>query len=68
MDANSYIAPFNERIHMFPNQADQFTSIKKRTSMQVQSSKSEKMIKELKDAVMTTLPIQQKFVYTIDGR
>lgn len=36
--------------------------------MQVQSSKSEKMIKELKDAVMTTLPIQTKFVYTIDGR
>jgi 3-methyladenine DNA glycosylase Tag len=57
MDANSYIAPFNDHIHMFPDKPDQFTSIKKRTSMQVQSAKSEKLVKELKDAVMTTLPI-----------
>ena len=52
---------------MFPDNAEQFTSIKKRTSMQVQSLKSEKLIRELKDSIMTTLPIEIKHVYTISG-
>lgn len=68
MDANSFIRPFDERLQMFPDSEEQFTSIKKRTSMQVQSSKSEKLVKELKDAIMTTLPIQTKYVFTISGK
>jgi len=40
MDANSYIAPFDPRLHMFPDNENQYTSLKKRTSMQVQTAKS----------------------------
>ena len=68
MDANSFIKPFDERLHLFPDSEEQFTSIKKRTAMQVQSSKAEKLVKELKDAIMTTLPIQTKHVFTISGK
>lgn len=35
--------------------------------MQTQTAKSEKLIKELKDAIMTTLPIETKHVFTISG-
>ena len=67
MDANSYIAPFDERIFMFPDSADIFTTVKKRTSMQVQTKKAEKLVEENKDAIMTTLPFQLRHVMKIDG-
>lgn len=44
MDANSYIEPFHKCMNMFPELEKQYTSIKKRTSMQVQSSKAEKLV------------------------
>ena len=44
MDANSYIEPFDKRIFMFPDSPDIFTTIKKRTSMQVQSKKAELLV------------------------
>ncbi len=69
MDANSYIAPFNERLHMFPDNPEIYTTIKKRTSMQVQTAKAEKLIQENKDSIMTTLPLLgMKHVLTINGQ
>lgn len=44
MDANSYIHPFDKDIFMFPDSAEIFTTVKKRTSMQVQTSKAEKLV------------------------
>lgn len=67
MDANSFIKPFDERLHMFPDSPEQYTTIKKRTSMQVQSSKAEKLVQENKDAIMTTLPFKMKQILTISG-
>ena len=67
MDANSYIAPFDNRIFMFPDSANIFTTVKKRTSMQVQTKKAEKLIEENKDAIMTPLPFQMRHVMKIDG-
>lgn len=67
MDANSFIPGFNERLHMFPDSAEQYTTIKKRTSMQVQTSKAEKLVQENKDAIMTTLPFKMKQILTISG-
>lgn len=67
MDANSYIEPFDKRIFMFPDSPNIYTTVKKRTSMQVQSKKAEKLIQENKDAIMTTLPFQLKHVMKIDG-
>ena len=67
LDANSFIKPFNEKIYMFPDIKDIFTTVKKRTSMQVQTLKAETLVKENKDAIMTTLPIREKKVFTIAG-
>ena len=67
MDANSYIAPFDKRLNMFPDKAEIYTCVKKRTSMQVQTSKAEKLVQENKDAIMTTLPLDLKHVMKIDG-
>lgn len=67
MDANSYIAPFDKKLNMFPDRAEIYTCVKKRTSMQVQTSKAEKLIQENKDAIMTTLPFHMKHVMKIDG-
>lgn len=67
MDANSYIPPFDKEIYMFPDSSDIFTTVKKRTSMQVQTSKAEKLVQENKDAIMTTLPLKMAHVMKIDG-
>ena len=52
---------------MFPDTAKIYTTVKKRTSMQVQTSKAEKLVEENKDAIMTTLPFELKHVMKIDG-
>ena len=67
MDANSYIAPFDQRLNMFPDKAEIYTCVKKRTSMQAQTSKAEKLVQENKDAIMTTLPFRMRHVMKIDG-
>ena len=67
MDANSYVAPFDKRIFMFPESASIFTTVKKRTSMQVQTKKAEKLIQENKDIFLTTLPFHMHHVMKIDG-
>lgn len=36
--------------------------------MQVQSAKAEKLVKELKDSIMTTLPMETRYVFTISGK
>lgn len=40
MDANSFIPTFDKEIFMYPDSADIYTTVKKRTSMQVQTSKA----------------------------
>ena len=67
MDANSYIAPFDKRLFMFPDSENIYTCVKKRTTMQVQTSKAEKLVQENKDAIMTTLPFDMRHVMKIDG-
>jgi hypothetical protein len=67
MDANSFIPPFDKRLNMYPDKPEVYTCVKKRTSMQVQTSKAEKLVQENKDAIMTTLPFQLRHVLKIDG-
>lgn len=71
LDANSYIPDVNKQIpqlNAFPDNSDIFTTVKKRTSMQVQTSKAEKMVQENKDLILTTLPFKLKDVFTIAGQ
>ena len=67
MDANSYIKPFKNDLYMFPDQPEIYTCVKKRTSMQVQTKKAEKLVQENKDAIMTTLKFKKQLVMTIAG-
>lgn len=56
-DINSFLPSFDNSFHLYPENITQSTVVKKRTSMQVQSNKSEVVSKESKDSILTNLPI-----------
>lgn len=69
-DLNSYLSPPNEfrsLLHMYPRSEEQLTTIKKRTMVQGQFHKGNKIIEESKDKIITTLPIREGQVLYITG-
>jgi hypothetical protein len=60
-DLNSYLTPdetFAGQFHLFPQHEEFFTTLKKRTFTQAQFHKAEVEVKESKDRIITTEPIE----------
>ena len=53
-------------INIYPSLKNQLTTIKKRTMAQVQYEKAEKVVKESKDKLMSTLSIDKSVISFID--
>jgi endonuclease/exonuclease/phosphatase family metal-dependent hydrolase len=60
-DLNSYLEPFSKNFSYYPIYAEDTTTIKKRTFTQGQYHKAEKVVKESKDKIVSTLDV-------IDGK
>jgi len=56
-DANNPVTPFNSQFNIFPDSESQYTSLKKRSYLQTQFSKSDKVVKAAKDHVISTLRV-----------
>lgn len=67
-DANSFLESFDSKIHIFPQDKNTFTTLKKRTYMQAQSAKAEQVVKESKDHLISTLDLISGQILTIDGK
>jgi hypothetical protein len=67
-DANTFLESFDSNIHIFPEDKNTFTTLKKRTSMQTQSAKAEQVVKESKDHLISTLDLMGGQILTIDGK
>ena len=69
MDANHWIESFklDKLSWIVPIESDQHTSIKKRSYIQAQLHKADVMINELKDHIISTLPITDFRIETIKG-
>ena len=57
-DINSFVK-FYSPIFSFPQTEDQFTTLKKRTASQAQFHKAEKEVKESKDKIISSLPLDK---------
>ena len=68
-DLNSFLSVKDapEGFHLYPDQPDQLTTVKKRTMTQAQFHKGNKIIQESKDKVISTLPIIEKRIMYISG-
>lgn len=53
-------------INIYPSLKNELTTIKKRTMAQVQYEKAEKVVKESKDKLMSTLSIDKSVISFID--
>lgn len=69
MDSNHFLRNFklNRHIHKVPNTIHQSTSIKKRSFIQAQLHKADLLVNEVKDHIITTLPIESSWLEVIDG-
>lgn len=69
-DANSYVDSegFNKSFSIFPANSSVITTRKKRTYLQPQYKKADKVIESCKDHIITTLPILNQSVQTIDEK
>ena len=67
-DLNSYLEPFSPEFNFFPERKEVMTTIKKRTFTQGQFNKADKIVKESKDKIITTLRILKGKVSYISGQ
>ena len=66
-DINSFIEFSTKGIDFYPKNKDDFTTLKKRTASQAQFHKAEKEIKESKDKIISSLPLEKCKVTFING-
>ena len=66
-DVNSYLQKWEEGLHVYPSDNSQPTTLKKRTHAQVQRKKAEVVSGESKDAIISTLPIIEGAIRTMEG-
>ena len=55
------------KMNIFPMSKDEFTTNKKRSYLQAQLNKANVFVNEVKDHILTTLEINEKYVSLIDG-
>lgn len=69
MDANHYVKQvlLDPKTYIVPNSGRVGTSIKKRTYIQAQLHKADQRINEVKDHIVSTLPITQHWLELVDG-
>lgn len=68
-DTNSYVDNSDlKQFNIYPNSKDTFTTCKKRTHMQPQFNKADKVNEECKDQIISTLAAFRYNVMTIDGK
>ena len=66
-DLNSFLPPFSEAFHIFPEKETEMTTVKKRTFTQGQFNKADKVVRESKDKVISTLKISEGKISYITG-
>lgn len=66
-DLNSYLEPFSEQFSFFPLKADDMTTVKKRTLTQGQYNKADKVVRESKDKIISTLKVLEGKISYITG-
>jgi hypothetical protein len=57
-DLNSFVK-FYPPVNSFPESDEQFTTLKKRTASQAQLHKAEKIVRESKDKIISSLPLNK---------
>ena len=69
IDCNHFMNPEKyTEFNITPNVETQSTTIKKRTAIQVQSKKTNLIVMETKDQIVSTLPISRSRIEMIDGK
>ena len=67
MDANHFLKA-RDSFHTFPAEAKDITTRKKRSYFQPQFNKANKLVEEVKDLLLSNLPIKQGKVETIEHK
>ena len=67
MDANHFLKA-KDQFHTFPNAENTITTRKKRTFLQPQFNKANKLVEEIKDLLLSNLTIKNGSVETIEGK
>jgi hypothetical protein len=66
IDANHYLGD-RPPYHIFPSSDKYITTSKQRTYLQLQYNKSNKMVQEVKDAIITNLDILKSVIIDVTG-
>jgi hypothetical protein len=66
-DLNSYLEPFSPQFSFYPLKEDDMTTVKKRTLTQGQFHKAEKVVRESKDKIISTLKVREGKISYITG-
>jgi len=69
LDSNHFMNPDKyPDFHISPAAETQSTTIKKRTAIQLQSKKTNVIVMETKDQIVSSMPIAKSHVVMIDGK